>query len=152
MNKIYIGGTEVANAGATVDVSNYYDKNHIDASYGIIDASITALDASVKELASSAGGGDSDSAFVKYTNTSDSTKVGIVSTLRTAAPCTSIGQGALIFGEGIATGSSAVSFGTGKATGNYGSFALTAGTASGNVSFATQGATASGLRSLALGS
>ena len=69
MNKIYIGGTEVANVGSGGggDMTNYYDKNHIDASYGIIDASLKsfdasalAFDASIRALASSGGGGGGD--------------------------------------------------------------------------------------------
>lgn len=56
MNKIYIGGTEVANVGSGGggDMTNYYDKSHIDASYGIIDASLKSFDASIKKLDASA--------------------------------------------------------------------------------------------------
>jgi len=156
----FLTADDVSDFVTTNDISAFVTQSAFDSSYVSLDTSIKALDASalafdasIKELASSAGGGGGggDAAFVKYTNTSDSTKVGIVSSLRTSAPCTSIGNGALIFGEGIATGSSAASFGTGKATGNYGSFALNGGTASGGSSFAGHSATASGSRSIALG-
>ena len=141
----------------TNDISAFVTQSVFDSSYVALDTSVKALDASalafdasIKELASSSGGGDSNPAFVKYTNTSDSTKVGIVSSLRTATPCTSIGAGSIIFGEGISSGSNSISFGTGKATGKN-SFALHGGTASGGASFAGCNATASGLRSIALG-
>lgn len=103
------------------DISTFVTQTALDASFIELDASIIALDASVKELASSAGGGggDSDPAFVKYVNSSDSTKVGIVSSLRTAAPCTSIGKKSVILSDGIATGEGALSIGNGYAAGIY---------------------------------
>lgn len=53
MNKIYLGGTEVANAGSGGgggDMSNYYDKNHIDASFGDIDYALDNISDDIENL------------------------------------------------------------------------------------------------------
>ena len=141
------------------DISSFVTQTALDASYVALDASIQALDASalvfdasIKELAQQGGGGGgSDPAFVKYTNTSDSTKVGIVSALRTASPCTSIGNMAVICGNGIATGEGAFSSGLGKATGKN-SGVIGSGTATALNSFAAGDGTANGSRAFAFGS
>lgn len=63
-NKIYIGTEEIGGSGGSADLTNYYNKSHIDSSYGVIDASLKyldasalAFDASIKELAARPGGG-----------------------------------------------------------------------------------------------
>ena len=148
-----------------------YSKSHIDASVDALnasvasldasitnhDASILSLDASIRQLAESggSGGGESDPAFVKYTNTSDSTKVGIVSTLRTAADNTSIGKCAIVLGDGIATGINSFSLGPMSAATGGNSIAMGAyATASGNnsvaIGFGDNGAVASGEYSMAI--
>ena len=134
-----------------------YDKAHIDASYGFIDASVKALDASalyfdasIKELAQGGGGG-SEPGFVKQINSTDSTKVGLVSSLRTAAANTSIGNLAVVTGNGIASGDGAFSTGNGIATG-VNSVALGLGTVKSHRSFATAGGTCNGQYSMAVGS
>ena len=55
---------------------NYYNKNHIDTSYGIIDASLKNLDASIKELsASGSGGGSFDPTDINSSISDISTRV-----------------------------------------------------------------------------
>ena len=55
MNKIYLGGTEVANVGSGGggDMTNYYDKSHIDASFNYVDEAIEDIGDDLDHLNSS---------------------------------------------------------------------------------------------------
>lgn len=73
MNKIYIGDNEITTGGGggSADLTNYYNKQQIDASYGVIDSSLKSFDASIKELATSGGGGGSAPDLTNYATKSD---------------------------------------------------------------------------------
>lgn len=74
MNKIYIGDNEIttgSGGGGSADLTNYYNKQQIDASYGVVDSSLKSFDASIRELATSGGGGGSAPDMTNYATKDD---------------------------------------------------------------------------------